>query len=75
VQIINGSRVRRLRLNHVSKAIPYLYDHGFVVAPPVPSECGNFLFFDVVMNDQQFAKFQAAIGTRFKRKEEQQNDE
>jgi hypothetical protein len=72
VQITNGSKVRRLRLSPSSVAIPYLYDHGFVPIPPEPSECGQFLIFDVLMNDNQFAKFQAALGTRFKRKEEEE---
>ena len=69
VQIMNGSKIRRLRLSPSSVAIPYLYNHGFVPIPPEPSEYGQFLIFNVLMNDNQFAKFQAALGTRFKRKE------
>ena len=71
VQLLNGNRLRRLQLAHSSKAIPYLYEHGFIRVPPAPTECGNYLLIDVNMNDEQFSKFRTAIGTRFKRKDGQ----
>jgi 50S ribosomal subunit-associated GTPase HflX len=75
VQLLNGNRLRRLQLAHSSKAIPYLYEHGFIRVPPAPTECGNYLLIDVNMNDEQFSKFRTAIGTRFKRKDGQKRGE
>uniref|UniRef100_A0A1I7YSD2 Small monomeric GTPase n=1 Tax=Steinernema glaseri TaxID=37863 RepID=A0A1I7YSD2_9BILA len=59
---LTGSRPRRLKLKPGSKAIPYLYREQLVSSEPYPSDCGQFLFFDVFMSDQQMAKFQAHVG-------------
>lgn len=67
--MLRGSKQRRLKLSPGSKVIPYLYDNGLVTKEPEVTDCGNFLVFDVFMNDQQMAKFQKSVGTKFKAKE------
>jgi len=74
VQQITGSRPRCLRLSPGSKSLSYLYEQNLVSVPPKPSECGNYLFFDVVMNDAQMATLQAH-GTKLKRIEKIQINE
>ncbi|KAI1717625.1 50S ribosome-binding GTPase domain-containing protein [Ditylenchus destructor] len=69
VMMLRGSKLRRLKLSPNSKVVPYLYDNGLVTKEPEVSDCGNFLVFDVFMNDQQMAKFQKSVGTKFKAKE------
>lgn len=70
---LSGSRIRRLRLPLGSKSIPYLYENNSVSKEPLPSECGNFLIFDVFMNDAQFSKFKANTGNKLIRKIENTN--
>uniref|UniRef100_A0A915CKB9 Uncharacterized protein n=1 Tax=Ditylenchus dipsaci TaxID=166011 RepID=A0A915CKB9_9BILA len=71
VQSITKSRLRRFRLPPNSKAIPYLYENDLVSSEPVLSECGDFLLFDVVMNDDQFAKFRANTSLKLKRRNQE----
>ncbi|CAK5113484.1 unnamed protein product [Meloidogyne enterolobii] len=67
VKILSGASIRRLRLPNNSKLSQRLYKEGYV---GIPSECGQYLFFDLLMNNEQFAKFHASTGLRLKKKEE-----
>uniref|UniRef100_A0A914ENY3 Hflx-type G domain-containing protein n=1 Tax=Acrobeloides nanus TaxID=290746 RepID=A0A914ENY3_9BILA len=68
VMDITQSRMRRIKLRLNSPGIEYLYANKLVGKKPVASECDNFLVFDVVMNDNQFEKFQAFLGKELKLK-------
>lgn len=68
VMDITQSRMRRIKLKLNSPGIEYLYANKLVGKKPVASECENFLVFDVVMNDNQFEKFQAFLGKELKLK-------
>lgn len=68
IKRLTGSRRRRFRLTPGSPAVTYLYANDLVAdeLPPEPSECGRYLHFDVLMNDQQMAHFQAHTGNRLR---------
>uniref|UniRef100_A0A7E4VI14 Hflx-type G domain-containing protein n=1 Tax=Panagrellus redivivus TaxID=6233 RepID=A0A7E4VI14_PANRE len=70
VQSMTGARLRRLKLRPDSPALAYLYRHGFISphSPPTPSDCEKFLIVDVLMNDDQFAKFRTHMPRKLKAK-------
>ncbi|KAF7639985.1 putative GTP-binding protein 6 [Meloidogyne graminicola] len=69
VQLLSGSSLRRLRLSHDSKIVQKLYKEGY---NGIPSECGNYLTFDLLMNNEQFSKFHASLGLCLRRKGEEE---
>ncbi|KAL7078148.1 hypothetical protein ACQ4LE_002325 [Meloidogyne hapla] len=71
VQLLSGASMRRLRLSLNSKLSQRLYKEGYI---GIPSECGKYLFFDLLMNDEQFAKFYASIDVRLTKKEERREE-
>lgn len=56
---IRGATVRRLKLLPHSDAIPYLHKYSFLVGKPIPSKDNNYLFCNVIMDDDEFNRFKA----------------
>ncbi|KAE9552537.1 hypothetical protein FO519_004234 [Halicephalobus sp. NKZ332] len=65
-----GAKVRKLKLRNDSPSLPYLYKNNFISPqnPPRPSEDGNFILVEVLMNDDQFSKFRSNIPNRISKK-------
>ena len=66
----SGAKIRKLKLKHDSLALPYLYKNNFISPhnPPKPTEGGNYLLVDVLMNDDQFATFRAHMPNKISKK-------